>query len=154
MLTGYVDRIAINQAIADARRDSIDPDITDAYLRQANALCGHFETRLTRWSLPDGPRQEGRGRPPTRACWRIVRNYRREIARRPAPAKWRALKAAVAEASMDTRRDRVRRPPSSPSTAIIAAHRRRRSASTRSRHQLDRRFNEAGLTDCAINRRS
>ena len=45
VLTGYVDRVAINQVIADARRDSISPNITDAYLRKANALCGHLETR-------------------------------------------------------------------------------------------------------------
>ena len=34
VLTGYVDRIAINQAIADARRDSITPNITDTFLRR------------------------------------------------------------------------------------------------------------------------
>ena len=33
MLTGYVDRIAINQVIADARADSISPKISDSYLR-------------------------------------------------------------------------------------------------------------------------
>ncbi len=35
VLTGYVDRIAINQAIADARDAGIEPDITDPYLRDA-----------------------------------------------------------------------------------------------------------------------
>ena len=53
VLTGYVDRVAINQAIADARRDSITPNITDTYLRQANALCGALrDVALERWSLP------------------------------------------------------------------------------------------------------
>ena len=63
VLTGYVDRVSINQAIADARRDSIDPDITDAYLREANADLRRFELRIDRWSLPDDPRQEGRAAP-------------------------------------------------------------------------------------------
>ena len=53
VLTGYVDRIAINQAIADARRDSIEPDITDAYLREANAICGHLrDARSTAGRYP------------------------------------------------------------------------------------------------------
>src|SRR4051812_34911768 len=36
VLTGYADRVALNQTIADARRTSISPTITDSYLRQAN----------------------------------------------------------------------------------------------------------------------
>ena len=50
--TGYVDRIAINQVIADARADSISPKISDSYLRDLNALCGQYETRANRLSFP------------------------------------------------------------------------------------------------------
>ena len=52
VLDGYVDRIAINQVIADARADSISPKISDAYLRDLNAICGQFETRVNRVSFP------------------------------------------------------------------------------------------------------
>ena len=53
VLTGYVDRIAINQVIADARRDSITPNITDAYLRKANDdLRRTSNLRVERWSCP------------------------------------------------------------------------------------------------------
>src|SRR5262249_5433417 len=64
VLTGYADRISLNQAIADVRRASIDPAITDSYLRQANQLCGRYETRATRWSLPTV-----RGKVPERASY-------------------------------------------------------------------------------------
>ena len=52
VLTGYVDRIAINQAIADARRASIDPAIEDEFLRSANELCARFKLRYSRFSGP------------------------------------------------------------------------------------------------------
>jgi hypothetical protein len=93
VLTGYVDRVAINQAIADARRVSITPNLTDTYLRKANSLCGRLETRLTRWSLPTV-----RGRKAFVASQKrelaIVAAYRHAVQRLAAPAKWRGLKAA------------------------------------------------------------
>ena len=55
VLAGFVDRVVINQAIADARRVSITPNLTDTYLRKANTLCGRLELRHSRWSLPTIP---------------------------------------------------------------------------------------------------
>src|SRR3954452_14933681 len=52
VLAGYVDRVSINQAVADARRVSMKPNISDPYLHTSNVTCGHYETRVTRWSLP------------------------------------------------------------------------------------------------------
>ena len=47
VLTGYVDTVAIDQAIADARRDSIRPDVTDPYLRKLNPVCSRSSTRAS-----------------------------------------------------------------------------------------------------------
>lgn len=153
VLTGYVDRIAINQAIADARRDSIEPDISNDYLRQSNALCGHYENRATRWSYPTV-----RGQKPLTAAYQRgvvgIRKYRREIARTPAPAKYRALKKQWLKVMKNTERRAV---------ALVKASKTRKVAddnkadaiwSERDFAKLDRMFDKAGLTDCASNRRS
>ena len=52
VLTGYTDRFAINQVIADIRRESTEPRITDTYLRDLNAYCGDRKLRLSRLSYP------------------------------------------------------------------------------------------------------
>ena len=80
VLTGYVDRISINQTIADARDATTTPRITDPYLRELNAYCGDYNLRFARWSLPDGPRQEGRRRP--RRALADARPQSRRAARR------------------------------------------------------------------------
>ncbi len=90
VLTGYVDRISINQVIADARRDSIDPDITDDYLRRSTQICARFELRSD--ALVAARRSAAR-RPTSaadRALVKLDRQYRAAIAELPAPAKWRA----------------------------------------------------------------
>ena len=93
VLTGYVDRISINQVIADARDASAEPDITDPFLRDLNVICGRYELRTEPLLVPDDPRQEGRGWPRWTACSTSARDYRRAFARLDAPAKYRALKA-------------------------------------------------------------
>src|SRR3954447_15734859 len=84
VLTGYADRVAINQAIVDARRESITPNISDTYLRKANQICGHYETRGTRWSLPTVPGKQARIASLEREVT-IFKTYRNLIARTPAP---------------------------------------------------------------------
>lgn len=139
VLTGYVDTVAINQAIADARRNSIEPDIRDAYLRQANALCERYSLRMARWSLPTIHGEEARTASLERRL-AIVRSYRAAATRVAAPARWRALRtawlrqwraeeaAALAAARGGT-----------PAVAWTAADQR----------ALDARFNAAGVTACA-----
>ncbi len=144
VLTGYVDRIAINQAIADARRDSINPDIKVAYLREANSICGHLETRMDRWSYPTIA-----GKKPLKASYArrlaILRQYRRQVVRTAAPAQFRALKKqwlvvfSGAERSWAT---------------LVKTGKPGKGASAADVATLDGMFNAAGLTDCAINRRS
>ena len=75
VLTGYVDRIAINQAIADARRDSIDPAITDAYLQKANEICARFNAALRAASRRRRSAARRRATPPWTASSAIGREY-------------------------------------------------------------------------------
>jgi hypothetical protein len=153
VLTGYADRIAINQVIADARRTSIKPNITDSYLRKANQICGRYETRLNRWSLPTV-----RGRQPAMGSLRrlqsLAKTYGATVTRLPAPAKWRGLKAEWVKVAKADNRALV--------TLVQAAKEGKYSkwkagiAQLRANdgRALDRRFNAAGLTDCAGNRTS
>jgi hypothetical protein len=153
VLTGYVDRIAINQAIVDARRSSIEPDISDDYLRQSNALCGHYENRATRWSFPTV-----RGQKPLTAAYQRavvgIRKYRREIARAKAPAKYRALKKQWLKVMTANERRAVALVKASKTRKLADDHKADAIGSVHDSRKLDRMFNEAGLTDCAFNRRS
>ena len=144
VLTGYVDTVAVNQAIADARRDSISPDIKVAYLREANSICGHLETRLNRWSRPTIA-----GKKPLKASYArlhaIVRQYRRQIARTAAPAEFRALKKQWLVVMNATERR---------AAVLVKTGKPGAAASAADQATLDGMFNAAGLTDCASNRRS
>jgi hypothetical protein len=151
VLTGYVDRIAINQVIADARADTISPKISDAYLRDLNALCGQFETRATRHSLPTIRGEKVLSRSYVRAA-RLAKRYRVQVADLRAPAKyktmskryvgvlktWERRNRALAKAvTTDTLKDDLR------ANRIVPDY-----------HKVDKQFNAAGVTDCASNRRS
>jgi hypothetical protein len=150
VLTGYVDRIAINQAIADARRDSIAPNITDTYLRKANAICGRYETRISRWSAPTIPGRKAEKKAIARAE-AVVGTYTRAIARTPAPAKWRSLKTQWVKV-MKMRKQAIHKLRAADSLADYQAI--ADGFDSKAVVKLDRRFNTAGLTDCAFNRTS
>jgi hypothetical protein len=151
VLTGYVDRIAINQVIADARGESISPRISDSYLRDLNALCGQFETRANRLSYPTVRGEKVLSSSYQRAA-KLARSYRVKVGELKTPSKFRSMEKryvavlktwerrnnALAKAvKTDTRSDDER------ADRIFADDRK-----------LDRQFNEAGVTDCAENRRS
>ncbi|WP_157592284.1 hypothetical protein [Solirubrobacter soli] len=154
VLTGYVDRVAINQSIADARRDSITPNITDTYLRKANSLCGHYETRVDRWSLPtvDGRKAEVKSLQRFKA---ILTAYGHRIAALDTPAKYKGLR------TLWLKNERARRVAWD---KVIKAHKTgtgygKTNAAIASfgdvySHKLNTRFNELGLTDCAVARTS
>ena len=142
VLTGYADRVALNQAIADVRRSSITPTITDTYLRTANKICGRYETRYTRWSRPTI-----RGAKADKAAGKsmvaIIRQYRREIARTPAPTKWKGLKAKWVKVM--TMRENA---------AAAVVNGKTATFDSRAARSLDQAFDAAGLTDCTFIRRS
>ena len=56
VIAGYVDRVTINQAIADARRNSTAFRIKNDYLSQLNQTCSQYAMRLDRFALPLSPR--------------------------------------------------------------------------------------------------
>jgi len=143
-LTGYVDRVSINQAIVDARRASTQTLIKDPYLRKVNTLCGRFDLRLTRTSMPSGLRGVS---PALRRLTSVARRYRRAFASVPAPARWRGLKG-------DTVRyiDDSVAAVSALERGNAAGYRRTGAALTRRSAALDRRFEAAGLTACSSSR--
>lgn len=153
VLTGYVDRIAINQVIADARGASREPDVTGAFRRDANALCGDFTLRIEGWSLPTV-----RGGEPLSAAYKrgalLIRSYKRKVSRLEAPAQYRALKRDWVK-FMGEQEKRA--------FALAKAAKTKRVSDDdvadamfdeRLALKLDRRFDDAGLTNCAENRRS
>ena len=153
VLTGYVDRIAINQVIADARADSISPKIANAYLRDFNALCGQYETRINRSSYPTI-----RGKRPLASSYlrfaKVHRTYADKTAALKAPAKFRGLEKRWV-ALLEKEEQRAKALAKAAKTSTKADDRKADVMVTYEDFRtLDRDFDEAGLTDCTVNRRS
>ena len=156
VLTGYVDRISINQVIADAHDASVEPDIKDAYLRRFNDTCGRFNLRAERWSCPTWA-----ARRPTAASLDRALAHRPQLppCDRPHDGAGQVACDARRLDQGDGRRPRAscwpRRRPSSRAAPPISWSRSillaKRNASVTA---LDRRFNAAGVTGCQLNRRS
>jgi hypothetical protein len=153
VLTGYVDRIAINQVIADARDAGVEPDITDPFLRELNAICGRYDVRTNRWSLPTVRGKKARVASLDRLI-AIVDAYHGAAGRLKAPAKWRSLKAQTVQAIDDVEvalREMKKAYAAGDRTAWNAAL---ASVDDRAAARLDRRYDELGATECVSNRRS
>lgn len=155
VLTGYVDKIAINQVIADARDTTISPRIKDPYLRDANAICADLEVSATRWSLPTV-----RGKHPRVAAAKrlqgIAHRYRGQVARLKAPAEYKRfkavwLKALGADAAATDALVKAARTSSLTDFAVAVEL---IDASQKPWRAFDKQANELGVTDCAIVRRS
>lgn len=152
VLTGYVDRIAINQAIADARRESIDPYITDEYLRDINAVCARFALHETRFSFPTISGKKAEIAAIKRGA-KLDRRWIAAVERVDAPAKWKGLKAHYL---------RVLRRDLAGINELLRLHTSGKALprstgeliDLKDARKLDRRFNDAGLTACAEHRRS
>jgi hypothetical protein len=151
-LDGFVDRGSVKQAIADARRGSVERRITDPYLRRVNRFCGERDLRYRRFSLPTVRGAEGRS---LNRLVALTTQDRRTLRRITAPSKqWRGLRAQHARGlAKNQRAARARR---------AAFERDRSRTSLRPREvaeiaalgpALDRRFNAVGLTSCAQNRK-
>jgi hypothetical protein len=148
VLTGYVDRVALNQVIQDARRDSIKPYITDAYLRQLNQVCTNSNVAFDRWSLPTIRGDKAR-RASFKRLQATLASYRSTVVRISAPAKWRALKQAwVAELNQEVRLgNRLGKSLTANDlggyVTTLAAY------DATAARKLDHRFDAAGLTSCS-----
>lgn len=152
-LTGYVDRIAINQAIADARRDSIYPAITDEFLRKANKVCMRFEVREARWSLPTIPGRKARAAATDRLN-RINRDLLAAVHNLQAPAKYKGFTSAW-EKSISYHIDMNQRTSTLLKTkGVKAAQKHVASYDASVARKVERSFDDLGLTACVGNRRS
>jgi hypothetical protein len=153
VLTGYVDRITINQTIADARDATTSPHITDSYLRELNAACGDSELRFARWSLPT-VRGEKAAKASLNRLLTVARRSRNQIARTDAPAEWRSLKTQmlhVLDADYKTGKsaiDKIKHGDLAGARSVLSNY------DYSDARALDRRFNKVGLTNCAANRRA
>jgi hypothetical protein len=149
VLTGYVDRISINQAIADA----LHPSITDPYLRKLSATCTSWATHQDRWSYPTIPGQKALKSSMDRRV-RLENRYRAIFAGIPAPKRWRSLKAEFVGALKSYDASLARQ-----AKAIKAHDHQAWITATASfdigrfRH-LDARFDRLGVKGCVGNRRS
>jgi hypothetical protein len=153
VLTGYADRIAINQAIADARDASIEPDIKDAYLRKLNDICGRYEIRTSRWSRPTIPGKRARVAAMDRLL-AIGDRYIAAVAAVPAPAKWGSLKADTLQVMKNDVGTATAMRTAYTAGDMVAFNAAFRSLDRGAGKRLDRRFDEAGATACVTNRRS
>jgi hypothetical protein len=93
VLTGFVERHAINQAIQDARRNSIERRIKDPFVRQINETCANFFLRADRW---DKPSTRAELKPALRRWEGIMASYSASFASLKAPAKYRGVRNQVA----------------------------------------------------------
>jgi hypothetical protein len=153
VLEGYVDRISINQAIADARRASTDRLITDAYLREANQVCANGSIGIDRWSLPTVPGKKALAASTLR-FEKVLGDYALAVKKLPAPARWRGLKRQWLRELAGERRlaaktlGKVRGDDLAGAIAGLAAW------DQTAARKLDQRFDAAGLTSCSVLRRS
>jgi hypothetical protein len=153
VLTGYVDRVAINQSIADARRNSITPSITDSYLRKANQTCADANVSFDRWSWPTINGKKAR----TAALKRRVAveaAYVGAISRLEAPAKWRSLKSAWLKSAKGFQKAAGKIMVASKSGSLKKINGAIDDYNASYDAKLNRRFNQVGLTSCAGRRTS
>ncbi|MDA0172886.1 hypothetical protein OJ998_27540 [Solirubrobacter taibaiensis] len=152
VLTGYVDRIAINQAIADA----VDPAITDPFLQKANAVCERFNVRLTRWSNATINGHVAQGEADYRKAL-IYHDQYLAVTKigLEAPGKYKSLVAAwqgvlfwkIGSEGLASQMRKL--------GATKFADEIKASYDETDRDKLERRFDDLGVSDCVVkNRRS
>ena len=146
VLTGFVERNAINQAIADARRNSTEVRITDPYVRSLNRTCANFDIRLDRFDLPATRAQI---KPASRRFGRLMSTYRTKFASLKAPAKYRPIQRQV-DGVLAKGEDVAVALRSGNFAKMDAAY----TALLASGAGLDRKFANAGATACVSNRKS
>ena len=146
VLTGFVERNAINQAIADARRNSTEVRITDPYVRTLNRTCANFDIRLDRFDLPATRAQI---KPASRRFGRLISQYRTKFASLKAPAKYKPVQRHV-DRYLAKGEDMAVALRSGNFAKMDAAY----TALLASGAGLDRKFANAGATACVSNRKS
>jgi hypothetical protein len=151
VLTGYVDTVSINQAIADARANSIHPNISDPYLQKVNSLCTDYNTKLSRWSYPTI-----KGKPALIASYKhglaITRDYRRGVKRLTTPAKFKTFKGAFVKALNSEEKRLKAAVKAGKSTTLIDDVATNALIDRKLWRAYDKKANAVGATACAFNR--
>ena len=144
VLNGFVEVNAINQAIADARRNSTEVRITNPYVRNLNRTCANYELRLSRFNMPVGRSDI---KPAARRFDSLLGSYRRGFVSMKAPAAYKPLQRQIT--TVLNRGEAF--------SAALHAGRMARIETTFAALQasatvLDRKFAAAGATTCVGNR--
>lgn len=90
LLTGYVDHVAVEQAIVDAMRRSDMPVIEAPYLRKVNALCGTYLSNLL---VTIEPGVSNNPRSSVKAKARQLDRFAARLSALKAPNAYRAFRA-------------------------------------------------------------
>jgi len=146
VLTGFVERNVINQAIADARRSTIERRIKEPYVRRLNETCANFDLRLDRFNVPATRAQV---KPAARRFERLLTGYRGGFASLKAPARYRPIQRQVDQV-LAKGEDFAAALRAGNCAKMDAAY----SAMLASSTGLDRKFAAAGATTCVSNRKS
>ena len=146
VLNGFVEVNAINQAIADARRNSTEVRITNPYVRGVNRTCANYEIRLSRFNVPAARSDV---KPATRRFDSLLGSYRRGFVSLKAPAAYKPLQRQIT--TVLTRGEAF--------SAALHAGKMAKIQTTYAAMQtsataLDRKFAAAGATTCVGNRTS
>jgi hypothetical protein len=151
VLIGYADTVSINQVIADARRASIHPNTSNAYLRDINSLCTNMDTSLARWSHPTV-----QGQPALTASYKrgsvLIRNYRLGIKRLAAPAKYKGFKAAFLKVITKEQKRIDGIVKASKTKTLRDDYKADALVTYKDWRAFDKKANDLGATSCAINR--
>ncbi len=146
VLTGFVERNVINQAIQDARRNSTERRITDPFVRQLNETCANFQLRVNRLNAPT-----------TRAGIK------------PALRRFERVMAAYSAAFLSLKGKSKYRPIAKQTAAVLAKGKSFGAALRSGNYArmqtsldamlasgagLDRKYADAGATTCVANRKS
>jgi hypothetical protein len=146
VLTGYVERNTINQAIADARRMTIERRIKEPFVRRLNETCANYELRVDRWNLPTS---RAGVKPALAQLERIVVAYQAGFGSLSAPARYKPLKRQI-----NVVLARTERLVGAVKTGNFAAMGTAYTAAVGSTAGLDRKLAAAGATSCVGNRKS
>jgi hypothetical protein len=150
-VAGYLDLVAINQAIADARRASTTPLIKDPFLRAINKSCAQSSMLWERFPLPANRAER---KTFAKRLFGLAARERRMFAGIDAPARWRPLKARILhdlDANNAIAHKMLRDAKAHNWSAFVADY---QSVDFGELRKLDRKMDSLGATGCVENRRS
>jgi hypothetical protein len=145
VLTGFVERNAINQAIADARRNSTEVRITDPFVRQLNRTCANLFLRMDRL---DAPTTRAGVKPALRQYERLMASYGAAFVSLKGKSKYRPIARQAAGVLRKGERFGA-----ALRSGNFARMQTTLDALLASDKGLDRKFADAGATTCVFNRK-